>query len=250
MKPMKEEKPEGMERWLLTYSDMITLLLLYFIIMFSMSKTDVNKFEELIQSLGAVFGGGKPGIVTPELTLSETGIMDRQSMPGQFPAGSKRSYQLAMSFEKTVSALRPAIEARKVRVTLEERGLVIILASDFYFKPGDAELSDDTKKTLDTIYPMLRDITNKIRIEGHTDNMPPTPEKPTVGEVSKYPSNWELSSQRAINVLKFIQSAGIPTNRLSAAAFAETRPIESNNTPEERAFNRRVDIVVITEGGE
>ncbi len=155
-KEVKEErKPEGMERWLLTYADMITLLLLYFIIMFSMSKTDVKKYDELIQALGNVFGGGKPGIVSPQLTLTESGIMGRQSQSGQFPAANKRSYQLAMTFEKTVSVLRPAVEARKVRVTLEERGLVITLASDFYFEPGSAELSDDAKNTLQKLTPCL-----------------------------------------------------------------------------------------------
>ncbi len=97
---------------------------------------------------------------------------------------------------------------------------------------------------------MLGEISNKIRLEGHTDNTPSQLENRSGEGEPKYPSNWELSGQRAINVLKFIESAGIPSNRLSATAYGDTRPIESNKTPEERSFNRRVDIVVVTEGGE
>ncbi len=240
----------NLERWLLTYADMITLLLLFFIVMYAISTVAVKKFEQVMESLGTVFGGGKPGIVTEESASFENITRENQPYSGKYPLSSKRAYQQALSFEKTISALRPLVNARKVRVTLEERGLVITLASDVYFDSGSADLMNEGKEVLEKIYPALRELSNKIRVEGNADDVQINPETPVTKLPLKYPSNWELASQRAINVLKFLVSGGVDPKRIYSVSYGDVRPLEPNRDPESRAFNRRVDIVVVTEGGE
>jgi chemotaxis protein MotB len=245
----QDDNPGNLERWLLTYADMITLLLLFFIVMFAISTVEAKKFEQVVESLGTVFGGGRPGLVTEETQAIINVSPVNQAYTGKYPLSNKRAHQQALSFEKTISALRPIVSSRKVRVQLDERGLVITLASDAYFDPGSAELRNDAKEVLEKIYPVLREISNKIRVEGNADDIQINPELVVNGAV-KYNSNWELSSQRAINVLKFLVSGGVDPKRIFSVAYGDTRPIESNNNPESRAFNRRVDIVVVTEAGE
>ncbi len=245
-----DDHPGNLERWLLTYADMITLLLLFFIVMYAISTVAVKKFEVIMESLGTVFGGGKPGLVTEERAAIENVTPENQPYSGKYPLANKRAHQMALSFEKTISALRPLVSARKVMVQLDERGLVITLASDMYFESGSADLTDEAKEVLEKIYPLLRDITNKIRVEGNADDVQINPELKVTEAPLKYNSNWELSSQRAINVLKFLVSGGVDPKRVYSVAYGDTRPVEPNNNPESRAFNRRVDIIVVTEGGE
>jgi chemotaxis protein MotB len=155
---------------------------------------------------------------------------------------TEKGAKLAKSFEKAISLLQPEMLSKKITIRLEERGIVITLGSDFYFKPGSAELNDDAKRVLHLIYKTFADIPNLIRVEGHTDNTPILPGS----ELSKkFKSNWELSSQRAINVLKYLIDLGIDKRRLSAAAYGDTRPVETNDVPEGRAYNRRVEIIIL-----
>ena len=130
------------------------------------------------------------------------------------------------------------------------RRCVITLASDVYFDSGSAELKDEGKDVLEKIYPALREISNKIRIEGNADDVQVNPELNVTPAPSQFSSNWELASQRAINVLKFLVSGGVDAKRVYAVSYGDEKPIEPNRDPESRAFNRRVDIVVVTEGGE
>lgn len=245
-----EDQPGDLQRWLLTYADMITLLLLFFIVLYALSSVSAKKFEQIVESLGTVFGGGRPGIMVEEKTAIENITPENQPYSGKYPLSSKRSHEMALSFEKTISALRPLVSARKVMVQLDERGLVITLASDIYFDSGSAELKDEGKEVLEKIYPVLREISNNIRVEGNADDVQINPELSVTSNMAGFSSNWELSSQRAINVLKFLVSGGVDQRRVYAVSFGDERPIEPNRNPESRAFNRRVDIVVVTEAGE
>ena len=156
------------------------------------------------------------------------------------------------------------IKSNKITITSDERGVVISLAADSFFEKGSAELNiDETRETLLRLSeffnnPDLKD--RRFRIEGHTDNTPiyqvyEQNEKLTeegLGEETSqnqlFNSNWELSSQRAINVLYYLADFGVDENKFSIAGYADTRPKFDNSTPEGQAYNRRVDIIIIDEG--
>ena len=131
-----------------------------------------------------------------------------------------------------------------MRVTEDERGLVITLASDAFFEPGSAALKNEMKPVLSKIGNILREIPNFTRIEGHTDSNPIS----APGAVRGFSTNWELSGARGINVLRYLQEEEkVNPKQMSAVAFGEQRPLDTNNTPEGRAYNRRVDVVILRE---
>jgi chemotaxis protein MotB len=244
-KKVEEEKSEGggMSRWLLTYADMITLLLGFFIILYSMGSISPKKYSDLAQVLETIFAGGRPEIFSANSISAGQGIMDN---PGLFPLGKSRAGKKEDLFRQTISVLQPELKARSVRVVLNETGVSIILASDLYFAPGSAKILDENLPSLRKISAMLKNISNNIRVEGYTDErgISEEPVKKVDGELV-FRSNWELSAQRAINVLEYLNSFGVDEKRLSAESFGSTRPIEGNDTPEKRAYNRRVEINVV-----
>jgi chemotaxis protein MotB len=223
----------GMERWLLTYADMITLLLIFFIILYSLSKVNQTKFDEVAQVLKEAFGGQHSVI-----TMKELGVLEKNLHAAKKKTKEKYSYVQA------VSAFQKEIEAKKVHVLMRERGIVISLASDFYFGSGSADLTDEALGVLEKLSEILSTMPNNVKIEGHTDNVPITPGGPLA---ARYPTNWELSSQRAVNVLKYLESRGIDPKRVSAVAYADTRPLKPNDTENGRTLNRRVEIVIVNE---
>ncbi len=247
-KKAPDAEKENSERWLLTYSDMITLLMLFFIVLYSMSQTDVAKYTQLAQVLESVFSGGNWGIFEAnpnagDRQMFNSGRGHLQSadkyplMKTQPPKRKKKVYN------QVVTMLQPYMKADKVRVMSNEIGIVISLSSDLFFDPGSAAIVEENTAVLDTVGDLISKMGNDIRIEGHTDDQPVKPEN------AQFTSNWELSSQRAINILEFFEQKGISTKHMSAVAFGSTRPIEDNSIPEGRAYNRRVDVVIVDEPG-
>jgi len=236
-KPKEPEKEPSAERWLLSYADFITLLLVFFIIMYSMSKVNVTKFNQMVTVLEKTFGGQSSVI-----KLDNAGLLPQQITR----SGEARRKQRQL-YVKTVEQLQKEISAKEVRVKEDERGIVISLASDFFFGSGKADFGDSTEAVLRKLYGIFSATPNNIRVEGHTDDIPIV-----LGSslAQRFPSNWELSSQRSVNVLKLLDKLGIDRKRLSAIAYADTRPAKPNDTYEGRAYNRRVEIVILTEGGQ
>jgi chemotaxis protein MotB len=231
----KEAEKEGnQDRWLLTYADLITLLLIFFVIMYAMSKVDASKFDQLVEMLSKAFGGQKSVI-----TMSNMGLLPQNAVFGDTRTKQRKLYV------KAVGQMQKEISSRAIRVTEDERGIVISLASDFYFGSGRADFGDSTEAVLKKVYNLLNTTAGNIRIEGHTDDMPIVQGSSLA---QRLPTNWELSSQRAVNVLKFFEKLGLERTRLSAAAYADTRPVKPNDTYEGRAYNRRVEIVIMPEG--
>jgi chemotaxis protein MotB len=234
--PKKQHAEEhgggGMERWLLTYADLITLLLIFFIIMYSMSTINKTKFDEVVQMLTQAFGGSHSVVA-----MYNNGVMEKNFYPAQVKTRQQKSL-----YVKTVSALQKEIQAKEVRVTADKRGIVISLNSDFYFPSGSADLRDSAENVLAKLSTIFQALPNDIRVEGHTDSLPITPGSLLA---QKFPTNWELSSQRAVNVVKVFEKSGLEKGRVFASAFADTHPLKSNETPEGRAFNRRVEIVIL-----
>ncbi len=257
-KRKKHEEEEGnSERWLVSYADFITLLFAFFTTLYAISTVDAQKMGKMVTSMRASFDNNLFVAGSQTLTLdrgsgdSAYPSMSRevvQKLAGQnglkaIGSGSKRQ---ALNGEKALGRLKRNIEALvgadmmkgMVRARVEPRGLVISVGEGIVFDSGSDLIKPEGKSLLDTIATSLVSIGNHIRIEGHTDNVPI--------KNSRFPSNWELSTARATAVISYmIEKFGLQPDQLSAAGYAEYRPVAANDTEEGRASNRRVDIVVL-----
>lgn len=223
----RHEDNENLDRWLLTYADLITLLLAFFIVMYSMSQIDSKKFGKMSEALSGVLKGGK--------------IMIKQgSNIGIMPGGGVLKTAVLKSIGESIeNDFMGKGNEKLVSTEVSERGLVIHIMESALFKVGSADLTDRAIETLGIVAEHLKPLPNHIRIEGHTDNRPI--------KTAKYPSNWELSSARATEVVRFfIDNYEVRPDEISALGYGEFRPLASNNTDDNRAKNRRVDIVVMT----
>ena len=222
--------------WLTTYADMVTLMMCFFVMLFDPSEADITQLQALSASISSEQTGG--GISVSAGTLSDLGNTI-SSLPSM-----EKGESLGTALKKAVSLFAPDIKTNKIAVTSDERGLVISLASDMFFYPGSAELNiAESRDTLLNLAQFLSsdDLGGKrFRIEGHTDSGTTDP--------AVWKSNWELSSARAITVLHSLTDFGAQESRFSIAGYADTRPIFSNDTAEGRAYNRRVDIIILDEG--
>lgn len=232
-KPKAPEKEPNPERWMLSYLDFITLLMIFFVILFSMSKIDVAKYEQLAQSLGVAMGGGKRVIqVTP-------GISDTMKNLDSSTNSMKTEVQKLTNLKNKVDVyLSKNGLASSVVTEISERGLEISLRDTVLFQSGKADIKPEVRKKLIAIGKILNTLGNLIRIEGHTDNDPI--------HTSQFPSNWNLSAIRAVNVNELlIDYSGIPPQKISIVGFGEYYPKVPNTTPENKAINRRVNIVIL-----
>ena len=229
----------GSMRWLLTYSDMITLLMAFFIMMYSMSVLNLQKFREVAFSIRSGFGGpleGGPGMLSfpqrKDSIAPNLNDIAESSGPGAIPGVAKEMSEYIK--EQGLS--------RIVRMRVEERGLVVSLVTDeVLFDKGRAELRPTAKRILHKVAEAVRDIPNDIAVEGHTCDLPIN--------TAQFPSNWELSTARATTVVRcLIEESGIPPRRVSASGYADSRPLVPNDSEPHRMLNRRVDIVILQTG--
>ncbi len=237
-KAKEPQKPST--AWLGTYGDMITLMLCFFVMLYNPSEVDVTQMATITQSLQMQ----ETETTSGGLSLSAGQLSDLGNNINSLPSLEKGK-SLGMAKKKAVSLFAPDIKSAKITITSDERGLIITLLSDNFFEEGSAELNiNDTRETLLRLADFFRSDELKgrrFRIEGHTDNTP-------VAENSIFPSNWELSTTRAVNVLHYLADYGVRENDFSVAGYADTRPKFSNDTAEGRAYNRRVDIIILDEG--
>ncbi len=230
-----DEEHENTERWLLTYADLITLLLAFFITMYSMSRVDAKKFGAVQMALSSVLHGGRspwegrvPGMPTDEQRRSLLNPNDLRLL----------QVKIGQSFQTQN-------DSTSITTDIDQRGLVIHVRENTFFDTGKADLTPAAQSALAAIGAVIQGIDNYIRVEGHTDNIPI--------HNYEFPSNWELSTARATKVVRYlIDSYDFPADKISASGYAEYRPLVPNDTPENRAKNRRVDIVILsaTRGGD
>lgn len=240
MKKKEKKQRAGSPAWMTTYGDMTTLLLTFFILMFNIADISGKDFYLVLSSFRGSLGMFEGGYSLSPGRLEELG-MNMQNLPS-----SEQGRALARSLKRALEAFKPEIKAKKVRVREDERGLVITLSGDTYFDPGSAKLKDEVKPVLDKVAAIMNSIDNYARIEGHTDNRPIAPR----GAEEGYDNNWELSAARSVNVVEYlVEEEDVKPKQVSSAAYGETRPIDTNNTPEGRAYNRRVDIVILRDKG-
>jgi chemotaxis protein MotB len=258
-----EDHPEheNEERWLVSFADMLLLLMALFIVLFSISAVNTSKFEALSKSLseafsGAVLDGGKSMMQTggsadqtklspptPPLPALRpvtdlTGATTKKSA-AEAEKASKQEEQEFRALKRRIDRLaQDAGLQGKVNVTVRRRGLVIQLLTDkVFFASGSATLKPYAKGLVGKIAAVVRDErAHPILVEGHTDSQPISG--------SQYPSNWELSGARAGAVIRDFVATGVNARRVSGGMYASQEPIDSNSTPEGRAKNRRVEIVL------
>ena len=248
----------AVESYLMTYSDMITALLVLFITLFAMGQIDIAKFEKFksgIANSGATpiddgllengEGVFEQAIIRPEI-ISSPDDLDGPGGTGDDTGfgptqGMANGTQVA-EFQQTQRDLTEALEALDldgaVSYRIESRGLVVSIVSDkVLFAPGSATLSEDGQRIVDTIATQLRGMDNEMTVEGHTDSVPIS--------TARFPSNWELSVGRASAVLRtLVEEHGFPAARMHAAGYGEHRPVASNETAVGRQANRRVELVI------
>jgi len=229
---------EGVPEYMLTYGDMVTLLLTFFVMLLTSATVDGQKLKLILSAFPGLgmFEGGN--------TLTAGQLAELGNTIMALPSMSK-GRALDNARRKAVSQFQPEIKAQKVRFKEDERGLVISLASDAFFPPASAEVNiEETRELLQSLSKLMSsdELTDlKFRIEGHTDDVATDPE-------GDWDTNWELSTARATNVLHYLVDYGVDEQRFQVAGFADTVPLASNETAEGRAYNRRVDVIILTEG--
>ena len=215
-------------RWLVSYADFVTLMFGFFLILWASASQDPVKFQELAEAFQRAFNSG---------------AMLGQPHSGQILGkGGRLAPNEVSSFQRvseTVGDLVAQLNlADQLGIGMRREGLVITLSSTLAFEPGAADLSPRAKDVLARLAPSLDGAPGRIRVEGHTDNVPI--------QTREFPSNWELSNARAGSVTRFLsETMGIPGDKFEVAGYAEYRPLVPNDTRENRGTNRRVEIVLL-----
>ena len=235
----------GAPGWMVTYSDLVTNLLCLFVLLFSFANIDKNKFEEIARSMRAAFSGQNGGVLEQEGGDSMISLTPFDNAIEESKAAGKNGSE---NDKITVSAAKADIEkliedmglSENIKV-IETKDVVIFRVDSLVlFDSGRAELKDSAKPVIEKMGLVLKQLNSEILIQGHADDRPIN--------TTLYPSNWELSTKRATNVVKFlIQKCGIEETLLTATGNAEFRPIAPNDTEKNRQKNRRIDIVVSRE---
>jgi chemotaxis protein MotB len=245
----KHAAHENHERWLISYADFITLLFAFFVVMFASSQTDKGKAQQVSESVQRALEEKQ---VAAALALILGGTAGKKG-PGNAmmkgPGGTKprkdeekMAAELKHSLDVLQAQLKAEIDAGKMEITLEPRGLVLSLREAAFFPSGGDGIAPETLPILEKIAVAIQKLTNPVRLEGHTDAVPI--------HNSRFRSNWELSAARSIAMLEVLAGRfGLPRNRMAVAGYAETAPVASNDTEEGRARNRRVDIVILNPFG-
>ncbi len=227
IEPQREEEQEA---WLITYLDMLTLLLVMLVIMLAMAgKGDGKQNEQAIVDSTALQAASGPSV---GLDMSASPIPTIAPVP--LPPVETEPDETDDSDPMSDTALGDDIE-----VIVNEGSISFRISSELLFGSGRAELEDAGLDVIDQLVPTLAANRYRIVVEGHTDNLPILTER--------FPSNWELSASRASSVVRYLQLAGIEATRLSATGYADTRPIADNGDERGRASNRRVELIMQTE---
>lgn len=230
------------ERWMISYADFLTLIFAVFVVLFTSASTDKSTAKQVSEAVVVALKSGTISFISRSHAPGPVNA----SKDAQAPAAGSRIVE-----QQTIIELVPSVKALseqfqdeiakgKIEVFLEPRGMVISLRQAAFFPSGQAELNRDTYPIVDKLAALILSLPNHVNLEGHTDAVPI--------RNSRFASNWELSAARSIAMLDLLTVRNkIPRNRLSVAGYADTVPVESNDDPQGRAHNRRVDIIILNE---
>jgi chemotaxis protein MotB len=266
-KKNKHGEEEGGEAWLLPYSDLMTLLLAVFIVLFAVSKIDETKAKELADAFGNEMMSGGAGIFNGgEYAPDGSGNLQEETSKIQIEPESTGESEIATTVDTSnmndaqikeylgeveydnLNEVKGQVDGAFASENLQDfvttkidpRGLVVSLSNSMIFNSGSADVLENYKNVLLKLGVTLKSLNNYIRVEGHTDNIPINTEK--------FPSNWELSTARATSVLRFlVESCGVSPVQVLAVGYGEYKPIADNTTAEGRAKNRRIDLIILSE---
>jgi chemotaxis protein MotB len=253
---IKKKHPahENHERWLVSYADFITLLFAFFVVMFASSQADKGKAKQVSEAVSAALeNGGLSGAAAAVArvlggTVDDLGQGNAQ-MKG--PGGAKKEaremppdavVELVPSLKALTADLKDELKAGKLEINLTPRGLVVSLRESAFFPSGTDTIDPKSADTLQKVAKAVNSVPNPIRLEGHTDSVPI--------HNAEFRSNWELSAARGISMLNnFADHFGVSRSRMAIVGYADTVPVDSNDTAEGRARNRRVDVVFLSQLG-
>ncbi|MCY0875112.1 MAG: OmpA family protein [Firmicutes bacterium] len=244
-------KEGNSERWLITYSDLITLLLIFFVIMYAMSNISVAKFMTLSESLNSALD---PSNQIPLNGLGVTALLasqnptagDQQGLSAKANAHDqmvqlRSNLQEDQLFTSLTARLRRYVTQHglqnSVSVNNDEQGVEITLHDIVFFNTGQDTLRSRAQSVLSGLAPFLRRLPNDISVEGYTDNVPI--------HTAQFPSNWQLSVGRAVSVVEYLIGQGVNPAQLSATGYSKYRPLYTNTTHYGREMNRRVNIIIV-----
>jgi chemotaxis protein MotB len=263
---MARRKPppshENHERWLVSYADFMTLLFAFFVVMFASSQTDKSRARQVSQSVEKALKEGKSVAIRPAVALILGGTVDDKGRGNAQMKGSggankevkppvdppvkvvevapKQVLELAPSMKNLTTELAKEIKDGKLEVKFETRGLVVSMKQAAFFPSGNDTISPETYSVIEKVAAALKAVSNPLRIEGHTDSIPI--------HTARFRSNWELSAARGISMMELLADRfGVSRQRVAIVGYADTAPQTSNDTPEGRAMNRRVDIVILNQ---
>jgi chemotaxis protein MotB len=258
-KAVHEEEHENHERWLVSYADMLTVLMCLFIVLFSISSVNISKFKDLQRSLQSAFSGqavagGRAIMHTGATARTERAqatpplpaLMPKEAIVrGTAPTGAAQRAQEAAAEQEQFRQLKRRVDAaaaelglrHAVQTQIRERGLVVRLLTDgVFFDSGSAELKPSAVPILQRLSAVLAaEGRHPVVVEGYTDSQPIT---------GRYPSNWELSGARASTVLRTFAAGGVNQGRMSVSGYGQRHPIATNTTAAGRSKNRRVEVVM------
>lgn len=269
MRRRLQEEHVDSEKWAIPYADLLTLLLAFFVVMYSLSSVNEGKFRVLAESMRQAFHGtgqviGETKVMHPHQAklpneAHATGAMPISRIPVPVPsrdepppghegAASKptpgtdvQMASLKPIAGKVAKALKPWVDSNQVVIRETKQWVEIEIRTDVLFPSGVARLAEPARSVLDNVAAVLAQFPNPIRVEGYTDNRPIS--------TGKFPSNWELSAARAGSVARLFREHGVDPARMGIFGWGDTHPVASNATPEGRNRNRRIAIVVLSDHG-
>ena len=234
----KPEEHENHERWLVSYADMVTLLMVFFIVLYASSQINVSKYKAIQEAAADSLGAG------PTDTDQVTAAVNKGGTAQEGPIVVTKPGKDAVENpnEELLDELQEEVEQAGLKSTVQvyedARGVVVYFTDRVLFEPGRADVLPAGSAVLRRLSPILADTEHPVVVEGHTDNRPIS--------TARFPSNWELSTTRATQVLRTLLGGGVPPTALAAAGYADTHPKAPNATAGGRQKNRRVEVVIVT----
>lgn len=236
--PKKAPEKENSERWLLTYSDLMNLLLILFIILYSASKADAAKMAQVAQSLKEGFKGDLTASTSASASTSKTTSSSTSSGSTLPNYWTNQNTQYSQFLDDLVKLLKSKNLLSKVEITADNRGIVISLRDNVLFTPGSADLSTDANSLITGIGDLLKPLSfTQLIIEGHTDSDPL--------KHSVFKDNRDLSSERANNVARVMEACGLTPQKIASIGYGQYKPVAANTTAANKAKNRRVVITIL-----
>ena len=242
-KPQNSEgKGSNGAGWLTTFNDLVTLLMVFFVLLFTMSSIDAKKMQDFQFALQSGLGLLEAGQMVNISVKKPQPVEDMAHISTQ-PEGIKKPKKEHLSGLLSKELVKSLEADFSIQVTQTQQGIRLSFEDQILFDFGKATINPAGHGMLDQLATVIKQVPDAVRVEGHTDNVPI--------QTKRFPSNWELSVARAVNVVKYFAEVGkVDPRRLSAVGYGESRPLVANITPANRQKNRRVEILLLTEDKE